>query len=122
MKLILAFILMFAFSVRAASIATSAKKAVEEVQNQKAVFLDVREPSEYSSGEVKDALAFPTSKMKTKEWSAFVANLPKDKPIYTYCAAGGRASNVAKELSKRGFKAHSVGGFGDVKAAGAVLK
>lgn len=99
-----------------------AKKAVSEVQSHQAVFLDVREPAEYTKGEVKGALSFPMSKVGSPEWQKFLATLPKDKPVYTYCERGYRASKVAEELRKHGFKAESAGGLNDLRGAGATLK
>jgi rhodanese-related sulfurtransferase len=93
--------------------------ALPKVQSNKAVVVDVREPDEVSAGKVKNALVFPTSKLGSPEWEKFVASLPKDKEIYTYCQRGGRADKVAEALRDKGFRASSTGGFQDWVKAGA---
>lgn len=107
----------------ASDFAKNAKQAIEDTQQDKAVLLDVRESKEINAtGRVKGALTFPTSKVGTAEWDDFVASLPKDKKIYTYCAKGGRAEKVSNELKKRGYQAVNAGGIDDLKKAGAVTQ
>jgi rhodanese-related sulfurtransferase len=99
-----------------------AKKAVTEFNKGDAVLLDVRENNEVERGRVKGALVFPKSKIGGAEWKDFVASLNKEKMIYTYCAKGGRADAVAKELRKKGFRAENAGGLDDLKKEGAVTQ
>ena len=49
-----------------------------------------------------------------------VNNLDKTKPIYVYCAVGGRSVKAAKVLQDAGFKAvyNLLGGFNGWVAAG----
>src|SRR5690348_2635460 len=114
--------LFFALSLTPSSHATwlhpgrvAPKQARTEVQKGKAVVIDVREAKERESGMVDGAKTFPFSKLNTPEWDEFVKTLPKDKKIYTYCAAGGRADKVAQKLRREGFKANSTGGYPDWK-------
>lgn len=97
----------------------SPKTALEGVNTNKAIVLDVREADEVAQGKIKDAHIFPTSKVGTPEWDQFVSSLPKDKEIYLYCARGGRADKVAEDLRKKGLKASSTGGYRDWLEAGA---
>lgn len=96
--------------------------AVVGVRENKGVFLDVRELHEHSVGKVKGTLVFPTSKFGSPEYEAFVATLPKDKTIYTYCAVGGRAGRFVEDLRSRGFRAENAGGFANLKAAGVAVE
>lgn len=98
---------------------TSPKTAIEHVQANKALVIDVREDAEIKAGKVKEAKVFPTSRIGTPEWDKFVKTLPKAKEIYTYCASGGRADKVAEALRSKGFKASSTGGYKDWLNAGA---
>jgi phage shock protein E len=43
-------------------------------------------------------------------------SLPRDRPIVTYCASGGRAGKAAELLREHGFEALSGGGIEDVRA------
>jgi len=95
------------------------KKALAETSQGDALLLDVRENREVARGRVKGALVFPTSKVGSKEWDNFVSSLNKEKTIYIYCAVGGRSEKVAKELRKRGFRAHNAGGIDDLRKEGA---
>lgn len=81
-----------------------------------AVLVDVREKDEMHSGIAKDARWMPMSKIKKQhpDWIAFKQELKdKDKMLVFYCAAGGRAGKVAKDLSKEGYSTGNMGGFKD---------
>jgi rhodanese-related sulfurtransferase len=43
-------------------------------------------------------------------------SLPRDRPIVTYCATGGRAGKAAEILREHGFEALNGGGVADVRA------
>lgn len=86
--------------------------AVEDLQtavtNGELIF-DVREPQEHSQGVVMGALAIPRGVL---EFNLFNLPMLKDleesaaleKPIYIYCASGGRSACTAHSLQKIGFK------------------
>ncbi len=85
------------------------------ITNGELVF-DVREPQEHAQGLVLGALAIPRGVL---EFNLF--NLPMlkdlnedealDKPIYLYCASGGRSACTAHSLQQIGFKnVYSVAG------------
>ncbi|MRX27978.1 rhodanese-like domain-containing protein [Kangiella sp. HZ709] len=73
-----------------------------------ALVFDVREPQEHSQGVVPGALAIPRGVL---EFNLF--NLPMlkdlseeaafDKPVYIYCASGGRSACAANSLQQIGF-------------------
>jgi rhodanese-related sulfurtransferase len=77
------------------------KKNVEE---KKAVIVDVREESEWKEGHLAGAILLPQSKLNVEsELAELVKKLPKDKVIYTHCRAGGRALRCGEILKKQGF-------------------
>ncbi len=119
LKLALLMSLFFTLTVHANPARVAASDAIKLVQTGKAIVVDVREPSETITGKVTGATLFPASKIGTSEWDSFVKSLPKDKEIYTYCAKGGRADQVAQALQARGLKANGSGGIGDWIKAGA---
>ena len=63
--------------------------------------LDVRTPQEYQQGYIEGAVLinFFDSDFVTKVSSRF----DKNKPLYIYCAVGGRSNKAAKKLIADGF-------------------
>lgn len=83
-----------------------------------AQLLDVRTPSEWAQGNVANATKcdFNSSNFKLS-----VAQLDKSKPVFVYCAAGGRSAKAAKILEELGFeKIYNLKGAGnaDLQKAG----
>ena len=61
--------------------------------------LDVRNPDELvEHGMIAGAVNIPIDDLEAR-----VAEVPKDKPIVTYCMRGGRASRAADILRKAGY-------------------
>lgn len=79
------------------------------------VLIDVREPSELAGGFADGAILIPTNHVPQR-----LAEIPKNKKIVVYCAAGGRSFGVAAFLRDEGFPdAWSLaGGFGALVAEG----
>ena len=78
--------------------------SVEEVydiikNNQDYIILDVRTKEEFNEGHLEDAILIPVSELESR-----LGELPKDKPIITYCKSGGRSGNAAEILVDNGFK------------------
>lgn len=66
-----------------------------------AQLLDVRTPEEWSQGK------FASSKCVNYYDATFQQNiqkLDKTKPVFVFCAVGGRSSSASKVLQKAGFK------------------
>jgi rhodanese-related sulfurtransferase len=63
--------------------------------------LDVRTQSEYAQGHLTQAtlIDFYSSDFKSR-----VSKLDKSKPVFLYCAVGGRSGSAANILSSMGFK------------------
>lgn len=91
-----------------------------QVSSASVTVIDVREESELKDGVIAGAWSLPTSEIKAQgaRYKATLAAIPKDKDVYVYCAVGGRAARFVNELVSKGYKAHNIGGFADLKKSG----
>lgn len=69
--------------------------AQEDIQ-----LVDVRTDREWESGHLKNASHF---EINNTDWDSQISTLDKTKPVYVYCAKGGRSARCAKKLQKAGF-------------------
>jgi rhodanese-related sulfurtransferase len=87
------------------------------VDKKVGVLLDIRTADEVKSGYIAGAknIDWYSPSFKTE-----VAKLDKTKPVYVYCAAGGRSTSARDVLLSLGFKeVHQLtGGIGAWKSAG----
>ena len=67
--------------------------------------LDVREPSEHAIDAIEGSHLVPLGQL-----GARVGEIPNDRPIAAYCAAGMRSAKAAKLLRDKGFQAVSLKG------------
>jgi rhodanese-related sulfurtransferase len=82
--------------------------AVQLMNNDDIVVLDVREPSETAAGKISKAIQIPVGAVKTR-----IAELDKhkNKTVLVYCKTGARSGAACKELSSNGFdKVYSLNG------------
>lgn len=82
--------------------------AVQLMNNDDIVVLDVREPSETAAGKITKAIQIPVGAVKTR-----IAELDKhkNKTVLVYCKTGARSGAACKELSNNGFdKVYSLNG------------
>lgn len=88
----------------------SAKEAKEMMEtNKEALFIDVREPSEYREGHIPGSANIPVGHLHTMK-----NRLPENKqaPIITYCLSGARAQSACTILSSFGYsKIYCMGGI-----------
>lgn len=70
----------------------------ELMTNKNKVIIDVREPQEYKTGYIPNAMNIPLSQLKSR-----IGEIPKDKNIYLYCRSGMRSKQAARVLSKHGY-------------------
>ena len=63
------------------------------------VVLDVRKPTEFGDGHVKDAINIPLGEMTDP---ATMANLEDDQNLYVHCAGGYRSVIAASLLKRQG--------------------
>ena len=90
------------------------KKAVEE---GKAVLVDCREEGEWTEGHLKGATFLPLSVVKKLKSAPDI--LPKDKPVYIHCAAGGRCLKATEILKSLGVDARAIkAGYDEMKEKG----
>ena len=82
-----------------ANTALSPYDATQKMNEGNAVFLDVRDESEYKGGHLLNSLNMPVNKLAERmhEVDKF-----KDKDIVVYCDTGMRASRAVGKLKKNG--------------------
>lgn len=78
---------------------------LERALNGGELLLDVRESDEYGEGHVPRAQLLPLSVLPVR-----LHELPRDRPVYVVCQAGGRSAQAAELLTGAGVDARSVTG------------
>ena len=78
----------------------SPQQAINLVNNQQGVFVDLRDAAEYKKGHIVDALHIPASKVADR-----IAELEKfrDKPIVLVCKMGQQSGAAGKQLKAGDF-------------------
>jgi len=78
----------------------STNDAVNLINREKAVLIDVSEPAEYAAGHPMGAKSVPLAQIETSN------ALPKNKalPLVVVCATGARATKAVAALKKLGFE------------------
>ena len=87
--------------------ALSASQAVQLMNREKAVLIDVREPAEFAAGHAMGARNVPLNALDGAK------GLPTNKglPLVVLCATGARASRAAAQLRKAGYSTvHTMSG------------
>lgn len=82
--------------------------AVQLMNNEDVVVLDVREPSETVGGKIAKAIQIPVGAVAKR-----ISELEKhkNKTLLVYCKSGARSGLACKELGKQGFeKVYSLNG------------
>lgn len=77
----------------------------KNLEQNKAVLLDVRELAEWNKGHLKGAILVPLSKLRQgvdKKW--LEKKIPEGKIVYTHCARGFRALSAGDILKKQGYR------------------
>lgn len=79
---------------------TSPTDAIQMINHQDALILDVREDSEFSNGHILNSLHIPQGSLKSRlnELEKY-----KDKPIIVSCRSGHRSGQACSMLKKQGF-------------------
>ncbi len=62
--------------------------------------VDVRTPGEYTNGNIEGSKNINIAGNFSEE----IQKLDKNKPVYVYCASGGRSSRAMQTMSQMGFK------------------
>lgn len=80
------------------------------------VVVDVRTPSEWRGGIIEGALLFDIS---SADFDANMGALDRGRPVYIYCAAGGRSGTASKMMKDKGYTVYDLkGGMGEWNAKG----
>jgi rhodanese-related sulfurtransferase len=76
-------------------------EATRLINKENPLLLDVREPGEYNSGHLPDALHIPLSQIKSRsdELAKYAT-----RPVIVYCERGVRSSGAASALARLGFQ------------------
>ncbi len=85
-----------------------ASLAIQLINRQNGVMVDVREPNEFSTGHIPNATNIPLGSIaaRLKELNKF-----KDRPIVVCCRSGHRSAQAAAVLRKNGFESvHNLAG------------
>jgi rhodanese-related sulfurtransferase len=83
-----------------------------------AQLLDVRTPQEWEAGKIASSNCINVNDATFKQQ---IEKLDKNKPVFVYCAIGGRSSKAAPILQQAGFKYIynlTGGGYKDLANAG----
>ena len=75
------------------------QKKLNSISNKQLV--DVRTQNEFKNGHLAGALLIDYN---NKDFKANVSKLDKNKPVFVYCASGGRSGSAAEVLVELGFK------------------
>jgi rhodanese-related sulfurtransferase len=129
MKTLGAWPLFFALLLAGAAVAAehtddSLDKVKENLANEKAVLIDVRELAEWKRGHLQDAQWVPLSQLKQLNddpaaQEKLEKSLPKKQIVYCHCASGVRVLTAAGILGKLGYDIRPLAaGFDDLRQAG----
>ncbi|MDQ2137461.1 rhodanese-like domain-containing protein [Alcaligenaceae bacterium B3P038] len=77
----------------------STGEAIQMVNRQQAVWVDLRPLDQYQTGHIAQARRVPFAELETK-----VAALPKNKPIILVCAMGRDSTRAVAKLKALGFE------------------
>lgn len=79
----------------------------DDMETSDALILDVRDEPEYKQDHVEDAINIPLDQIRER-----MEELPKDRPIWTYCFVGQRSYYASRALAQYGFDVKNIsGGF-----------
>lgn len=101
LPLLLLFLLSFVSSQAQESGLLSADEFQKHLSKPGIQLLDVRTSTEFLKGTIENALH--ADWLNRKEFENRVEHLDKSKPLYIFCASGGRSRDAATWLSKEGF-------------------
>jgi rhodanese-related sulfurtransferase len=80
--------------------ALSPQQAINLINSDEGVFVDLRDAAAFKQGHIVDALHIPMSKLQ--ERSSELASY-KDKPVVLVCNMGQQAATAGKQLRAAGF-------------------
>ena len=75
-----------------------------------AQIIDVRTPTEFSNGHIKQSKNIPLQQLQSE-----MKKLDLKKPIITCCASGMRSASAKSILQQNGFEAYNGGGWSSLQ-------
>ncbi|MFM7822273.1 MAG: rhodanese-like domain-containing protein [Bacteroidota bacterium] len=98
--LLLLFVAQISFAQNKTAKDVSVKEFSKLISAGKGTLLDVRTPGEIAKGSIKGSvnLDFFDDNFESK-----LAQLDKTKPVFVYCASGGRSADAMDMMKKKGF-------------------
>jgi rhodanese-related sulfurtransferase len=98
--LVVAVALFFNHETRKSGHSLSPQQAINRVNADDGVFVDLRDAGDYGTGHIVDALSIPASKLDAR-----LAELEKyrEKPIVLVCKMGQHSGAAGKKLNAQGF-------------------
>jgi len=94
-------IMLFMHETRKSGPSLSPQKAINMVNAEEGVFLDLRDAADYKQGHIVDAVHIPSARLAER-----MAELEKyrNKPIILVCKMGQQASAAGKQLKANNFE------------------
>ena len=92
--------MLFMHETRKSGPSVSPQQAINLINTEQGVFLDLRDAADYKQGHIVDALHIPAAKLPER-----IAELEKykNKPIVLVCKMGQQASAAGKQLKAKEF-------------------
>lgn len=86
---------------RSAAVALEPSRAVQVIEREGGVFLDIRSPAEFSRGHIVRSVNLPADEIpkRAKEIGRY-----KEKPVVVVCQQGIRAKHAVRKLVELGFQ------------------
>src|SRR5688572_26624592 len=109
-SLMITLLMAFALNVTAQSTATQTKSVAKEVdvnefnrlvKEHPGLILDVRTQNEVAKGAIPKSMHLD---IFSDNFETEIDKLDKTKPVYVYCASGGRSGEAMEMMHKKGFK------------------
>lgn len=86
-------------------------RELDDLYNEKTLFLDIREDAELNVGSIENSMHIPLGQLRNR-----IDELPKDKLIIPYCSIGLRGYIADRILKNKGFNSKNLaGGFNTYK-------
>ena len=100
LALVVVAIMLVLHEARKSGPSVSPQQAINLINSEQGVFVDLRDNAEYRQGHIVDTLHIPSSKLVEK-----MAELGKykDRPIVLVCKMGQQSSAASKQLRAAGF-------------------
>ena len=100
LALLVVVVMLIMHQARKSGPSVSPQQAINLINSENGVFLDLRDSADYKQGHIVDAMHIPATKL-----AARMAELDKykDKPIVLVCKMGQQSSAAGKQLKAGGF-------------------